>query len=127
MEALDPTEVIDALMFEGTYVKEIEITPKTKAEFRVRSAKEVNEINRTLGSINPETSLQMSTELGLLTLAYACTLFDGKDLSAMNPYPERYNFFSNYPAPVVSILLRKLNEFDSEVEKALGQDNVENF
>ena len=127
METIDATELMDALMFEGTYSLEVSVTPKSKAELRVRTAKEVGEINRTLGKINPQTNMEMETELGLLQLAFSCTMFDGKDLSTMTPYPDRYNFFSNYPAPIIGLCLRKLSEFDTQVEKALGGDAPENF
>lgn len=124
---IDPTTLLDELLFNGTFTLEVEVVPKIKAEFRVRTAEEDAKIGKQLAEMDIKGGLQADMEMGLLTLAYSALSFSGKDLSEIPPYPDRYNFFSKYPAPLIGVTLRRLHDFDQAVLKALGEDSVENF
>ncbi len=125
---LDPTELMDALTFEGTYTHKVPLNKKMFATFKVRSAKEINKLNSDLGKLSIESNPQFETEFGLLTLSYATLEFNGTDLEGMSPYPERYEFLSNFPSPIIAKALISLGEFDSAVNKALeDEETIENF
>jgi hypothetical protein len=123
----DSIELLDELLFNGTFVKEVEVLPKIKAEFRVRTAEEDAKLGKELANMDIKGALHADLEMGLLLLAFSTTSFAGKDLSELPAYPERYSFFSKYPSPIVDAALKRLHEFDAAVMKALSGDAVENF
>jgi len=111
--------IFDELLFSGIYTEVVPLTAKVSVEFKTKTAKEVQEISKNLQALNPTTDMQAQGYLELLHLAYSIASFKGTSLMDRAAYPERYEFISKFPAPVIVALQKKLDAFNDKINKAL--------
>lgn len=117
--------IFDTLIFTKEYSEEFKLRGKYPVTFRVRNAKEVNEIQRAIDASNLNLISSVEALRSITNLKYALVSFGDKDLSMAKP-DDREKFISELPAPLIGMMLNYLAVFDYKVSEATRVGN-ENF
>lgn len=117
--------LFDTLIFTGGYSEGFKLAGRYPITLKVRTAKEINEIQKILDSSNLNLISSVEALRSVTTLRYALISYGDKDLSGMKP-EERDKFIAALPGPVIGMLLNYLAVFDYKVAEATRVGN-ENF
>lgn len=117
-------QIFDNLMFEGEHQETVKVRGRN-ATFRTRTAEETMKISKELDSMTVNFVATLQQHRIMLNLAFALVNFNGKDLSSMEPLPDRYKLISKLPTQVIGILEEELVKFDAKVDAACK--DPENF
>jgi len=117
--------LFDTLIFTGEYSEGFKLAGRYPITLKVRTAKEINDIQKILDSSNLNLISSVEALRSVTTLRYALTSYGDKDLSGMKP-EERDKFIAALPGPVIGMLLNYLAVFDYKVAEATRVGN-ENF
>lgn len=124
----DQTELLaifDEIIFSGEYTEEVVIKNKLRVNFRTRSAGEIEEITRTVDTLQANLVTTLNEKRSILNLQYALTHYQGKDLKGIKT-EDRAKFIKSLPGPVIGALFLALQKFDEKVFEAC-QEGEENF
>ncbi len=124
----------DALLVDGYYAEEVKITDNTSVRFRTRSYSDYLRWHRALEAAQPRYAAQRDE----ITLRYclAASLERYRDEAFEFPvatgeldaaFDARLTRLLQFPEPVIELLGRKLNLFDSKVRFCLNDGAVESF
>jgi hypothetical protein len=112
-------------MFEGSYTEEISLrNGKLKISLRNRSASEVSAIMDKLDLLGANLAMTHSHYQVTYNLIYSLVSYQGTRLEDVS-LEDKEKFIGKLPAPVLSMLIMALQDFDKKVAAATkyGEQN----
>jgi len=131
------TVIMEAILFEGVYVKEYTLLNRIKVMVGTRSYKDIQRATRLLEAENPQTAAHVNDLIARFNVAASLRSFGDKQFKhpdasegeekVDDAFFERLDFIMNKPALVVDALIRIVNQFDTMTRVIFTEDAVQNF
>jgi len=116
--------VFDEILFSNEYSETFSIRGRMEVTFRTRTAKEVQDIDKSLDSLGASLISTVENLRSFKHLERALVSYNGKDLSTLR-VSEKESFVQALPGPIIGALLITLAKFDHKIGMAcrVGEQN----
>lgn len=122
--------IIDAMVFQGFYEEEVQVTKKLKVKFRTRDARAADRLNEVVNKENPQFTTFLYALIANYNLAASLVGYGPHafDPSTDEGFEKTLRYVkSRIPLPVFQLLVTKLSQFDEKLTTIMRDGCVENF
>lgn len=129
--------IVDTILMQGYWSKEMDLTPRRKVKFRSRLYADTQRFHDYIETIQPKNTAYYNEILFKFSLAASLEKYDDKtftfpakladDRAANALFRERLDFVESLGDPAIRLLYARLAKFDEIVRVVMEEGAAENF
>jgi hypothetical protein len=123
-------QIIDAMLFQGAYEEDVQLTRKISVRFRTRDVHAADRLNEAINRDNPQFTNSLYTIIANYNLAASLVGYGPHkfDPSTEEGFNTSFKYITTkIPHPVYQLIVTKLSKFDEKLATIMKEGCVEDF